>query len=100
MDARALRRCGALREGCWTRRLWSWTWSNGEAAGSIEVVADLARPEDRHLELIFRANGEPCRQRIEVEALPMRFGGLRYYFRCPRSGRRCEVLVSVNGYFA
>ena len=100
LDARTLRQRGVLQEGVYARRLWSWTWSNGEDAGSIEVVADLTRPEDRHLELIFRANGEPRRQRIEVEALPMRFGGLRYYFRCPRSGRRCEVLASVNGYFA
>jgi hypothetical protein len=30
----------------------------------------------------------------------MRYGGRRYYFLCPKHGRRCEVLPMVGGVFA
>jgi hypothetical protein len=39
-------------------------------------------------------------QEIQLESRPMRYGGRRYYFLCPKHGRRCEVLPMVGGVFA
>jgi hypothetical protein len=50
--------------------------------------------------LTYSANGEPKSQTISVEAEPCRFGGHRFYFRCPSNWRRCTVLACVNGTFA
>jgi len=45
----------------------------------------------------FNRNDEPVTQTIRLEAVPMRFGGWRWYARCPYSGRRCTTLVMPNG---
>ena len=39
-------------------------------------------------------------QAIVIVGLPCRFGGHRYYFLCPQTGRRCEVLYSGGRGFA
>ena len=43
---------------------------------------------------------DPRVQEIQLESRPMRYGGRRYYFLCPKHGRRCEVLPMVGGVFA
>ena len=101
LDIRALRRRGIVREGSRVWANWRWTWSGtNDDAGNINVTADLTDPNDRHVVLDFKADGDPRRQWIAIEARAMPYGGLRYYFRCPRTGDRCEVLGSVSGYFA
>ncbi|MBP7482059.1 MAG: hypothetical protein KA788_05935 [Lacunisphaera sp.] len=45
----------------------------------------------------FSHKGEQVTQNITLEAVPMRFGGWRWYARCPSSGRRCTTLVMPNG---
>lgn len=99
LDMRALRRRGLLREGCIISSPWRWTWNDGETAGTIEVMVDFSVSADRIIVLTYAAGGEARRERVRVEALPMRFGGFRYYFRCPVSGVRCEVLACAGGRF-
>ena len=48
----------------------------------------------------FNLNGDPRVQEIQLESRPMRYGGRRYFFLCPKHGRRCEVLSMVGGVFA
>ena len=48
----------------------------------------------------FNLNGEPRVQEIDLVSRAMRYGGRRYYFRCPRQGRLCEVLPMWGGVFA
>jgi hypothetical protein len=56
--------------------------------------------EDRRLILSYSANGEPRTVTVQLEAVPMRFGGFRYYAICPRTLRRCLVLPVVGGVVA
>lgn len=98
IDIRYLRRMGALREGGSTTGTLRWSL-HGRETGSIGYVVTL-KPDDRHLAITFSHKGENHRHVIRLEAVPMRFGGFRYYAFCPRWGRRCEVLPIVGGVIA
>jgi hypothetical protein len=99
LDMRHLRQRGMVRPGARTSAIWSWSRA-GEHTGSVGVAIDLRDPENRFAELTYSVGGEPRTRRITIEAIPCRYGGSRHYFRCPRSGRRCEVLCCVAGEFA
>ncbi|MBP7650028.1 MAG: hypothetical protein KA744_09290 [Phenylobacterium sp.] len=64
------------------------------------MSVNLVDPASGSLTIRFNLNGEPKVQTIDLVSVPMRFGGRRYYFVCPKHGRRCEVLPSVGGVFA
>lgn len=95
IDVRFLRKKGALREGESTAGTLRWS-RNGADVGSVGYVASL-RPDDRHLAISYSHKGQNHRHLIRLEAVPMRYGGFRYYAVCPRWGRRCEVLPIVGG---
>jgi hypothetical protein len=61
------------------------------------VVMD---PEDRRLILSYSTGGEARTVTVRLVAVPMRFGGFRYYALCPRTLRRCQVLPVVGGVIA
>lgn len=98
IDLRFLRKQGALREGKRASGTLRWT-RRGEPSGSMgyTVVMD---DEDRRLILSYATNGEARTVTIRLEAIPMRFGGFRYYALCPRTFRRCQVLPVVGGVVA
>lgn len=98
IDIRYLRRIGALREGGSTTGTLRWSL-HGRETGSVGYVVTL-QPDDRHLAITFSHKGENHRHVIRLEAVPMRFGGFRYYAFCPRWGRRCEVLPIIGGVIA
>ena len=98
IDLRFLRKQGALKEGHRAHGTLSWT-RRGRDAGSMAYIADLAS-EDRRLILSFNTNGEARTVTVQIEAVPMRFGGFRYYALCPRTLRRCLVLPVVGGVVA
>lgn len=102
LDIRSLRRAGYLRPGARASGIWSWS-CRGQPSGSIRFAIDLSEmsePMRGSAELSFSVNGEPRAQTVEVDGVPCRYGGWRYYFVCPRTGDRCEVLCGVGGYFA
>ncbi len=41
--------------------------------------------------------GEVHLEEVRVVSTPCRYGGRRYYFICPQSGARCELLISIHG---
>ena len=98
IDLRVLRRLGVLREGHTVSGTLHWT-RRGEPSGSMgyTVVMDA---EDRRLILSYSTGGEARTVTVQLEAVPMRFGGFRYYALCPRTLRRCEVLPVVGGLVA
>lgn len=101
LDIRALRRQGFLRPGAITAGTQRWTWvATGEEHGSVTVSVNLANPDAGLVTLTFRLDGGPREQVIRLIGVPMRYGGRRYYFLCPRQHRRCEVLPMVGGVFA
>lgn len=99
LDIRVLRRRGFLVPGAVTSGSQSWT-RRGEETGSVGVTVDLGNPDAGFVVVNFSLNGDPRSQRIELTSQAMRYGGRRYYFRCPKHGRRCEVLPMVGGVFA
>jgi hypothetical protein len=98
VDIRFLRKQGALREGQTVSGILRWT-CRGEPSGSMgfTVVMD---PEGRRLILSYSTGGEARTVTVQLDAVPMRFGGFRYYALCPRTLRRCLVLPVVGGVVA
>lgn len=101
LDIRVMRRQGFLKVGCITSGSQRWTRvATGEETGSVSVSINLAEPEQGRLTVDFLLNGERRSQVIHLESIPMRYGGRRFYFVCPLSGQRCEVLPLAKGLFA
>lgn len=101
LDIRVMRRRGFLTPGTITTGAQRWTWAaTGEQSGSVGVTVNLSDPTSGFMVIRFNLNGEPRVQEIGLASTPMRLGGRRYYFVCPRLGLRCEVLPMVGGLFA
>lgn len=101
LDIRAMRRQGFIRPGAATSGVLRWTWTaTGEETGSVSVTVNLAATDYGSVTVRFNLNGEPRVQEIDVVGRPMKYGGHRYYFRCPKHRRLCEVLPMVGGVFA
>lgn len=98
IDIRFLRSRGAFKEGRTTTGTLRWS-RHGTETGSVGWTVHLGSG-DRQMVVSFSCGGQSHRQVIRLEAVPMRFGGLRYYARCPRTGRRCEVLPIIQGVIA
>lgn len=99
LDIRVMRRRGFLRPGCIVSGTQSWS-RGGETTASVAVTVNLSDPAAGFVVVRFTLDGEPRVQQIDLAARPMRFGGRRYYFECPRLGDRCEVLPLLGGVFA
>lgn len=84
------------------RRVWSWT-SEGDAepraralvtlvlhahCGTARLQFDIAQPTHR--------TGQRD-QTVRLESTPCRFGGVRWWWVCPATGRRCATLYLPNG---
>ncbi|MBU6527594.1 hypothetical protein OGR47_11435 [Methylocystis sp. MJC1] len=66
----------------------SWAWWTSEGRTTASVGARVEGDENEaYLHLDYTLNGAPMRQRIRLEALPCRFGGVRWLAFCPRTGR-------------
>lgn len=101
LDLRVMRRQGFLVPGAVTSGVQRWTWAaTGEETGAVNVTVNLADPEAGFVVVRFNLNGEPHVQEIQLAWRPMRYGGRRYYFICPKQYRWCEVLPISGGIFA
>jgi hypothetical protein len=66
----------------------------------VLVTVDTTDPYDRFVELFHsRRDGSvaPEIYRVPLEATPQPFGGVRWWFLCPRTGRRCMKLYLPFG---
>lgn len=99
LDIRQLRQRGVVRAGWIVRTVWSWRRGDADC-GSVSLAACLADTHDAILTISYRVGELARTERVRLEAVPCRYGGHRFYFRCPASDRRCEVLALVNGRFA
>lgn len=94
-----LRKVGLLRPGYHATTLqWS---SRGQPSGSIGLEAHISPGEATYLRLHYTVNGEARHDyRVELEAVASNLpsaAGCRYYFRCPKTGRRATVLYLRSG---
>jgi hypothetical protein len=101
LDLRVMRRQGFLVPGTVTSGVQRWTRvATGEESGAVNVTVNLTDPERGFVVIRFTLDGDLSEQEIRLASLPMRYGGRRYYFICPKHGRRCEVMPVVGGVFA
>jgi hypothetical protein len=83
-------------------RRWWWTrHSEAEPWAEVEVALNLYR---EHGFATLRYNVEhwsrrtgPQAQRVQIVSTPCRFGGRRWWWLCPATGRRCAKLYLPNG---
>ncbi|MGH9643051.1 MAG: hypothetical protein ACRD3Q_11560 [Terriglobales bacterium] len=99
LDIRRLRRWQWVRPLAGVSGTICWS-ENGERSASIALAVDLMERDWGVARLNFSIDGQPRMQVIPIVSEPCRYGGRRFYFQCPRSGRRCEVLYCVGGVFA
>jgi len=98
LDMRALRRLGLVRAGeCMIDTL---RWSNGGLCAADGRDVDLSDIDVATVAITAQTSDGAIKQRVAIEAIPCRFGGHRFYFLCPDTGLRCEVLYLVHGRFA
>lgn len=78
----------------------SLTWSNtrtGEETASIGYEANLVSPEAAWARLHYTVNGTPKDYRVWIEASACNYGGERWWWICPLSGRRVVKLCLPPG---
>ncbi|MEQ1819198.1 MAG: hypothetical protein ABL871_11375 [Terricaulis sp.] len=100
LDIRLLRAWGFLEAGALTRGVVNWRM-RGVDLRPAQIATDLRSLRALRVTVVWRGIGGFLEtQSITIERTPCRFGGWRYYFVCPRLGRRCEVMPLLDGEFA
>lgn len=74
--------------------------SLGIELNRMQILLEIPTEDGGSAILWPAMHGNHRGQLIEIVSRPCRYGGERFYFVCPVSGRRCEVLALVNGVFA
>jgi hypothetical protein len=99
LDIRLLRRGRLLSPGfvtkctlCWSRR--------GVNVAQAAVKIDLTDGDAGSLTVAVTLNGLAWRQDVGICSRPMPYGGRRFYFQCPKTGKACDVVALVDGQFA
>lgn len=73
----------------------SWAWSSrGREIASIGYVWS---PQDAQLVLRYNCSGVPIEQRIRMTRSTPHYGGARWWFCCPFTGRRVRALFLPPG---
>lgn len=98
IDSRALARAGVLRPGARTVMRWM--------KGAEQTAAIAIRAQDGAVELAYRCRAhnrrlEHQQYSVCVESTACRFGGERFWFRCPEAqcGRRVAILYQSDQRF-
>ncbi|SLN18715.1 hypothetical protein [Oceanibacterium hippocampi] len=93
-----LRRDRLLRPGlAWQGTLVWRRVPSGEETASVAYRAYMLDGEAKRLELRYAVNGESRFQSIPLEWTRPGFGGRRWWFICPVSGRRVSTLMLPPG---
>lgn len=92
-----LKRWGMLQRHCMNRREPIWT-IDGEVAARLTIVADTDCLEAVPcLKITGVAFGRQIDCLVWLEAVDLPLGGERWYALCPKTGRRCAVLLLPPG---
>ena len=98
LGAAWLRSRGAIRAGCMVTGTASWTRRpSGELAASIWWEADLRDPAAPCVWLRYRAGAARVDEAVPLHRTAPNYGGTRWWFGCPRCGRRSATLYLPPG---
>jgi hypothetical protein len=82
-----------------TRVSGSWFWryeDEKEAHAWIRCTVLLVDEHQGTLILDYQRNGVPMHQLFALESTACRFGGRKWFAKCPVSGKRCSMLYSLG----
>lgn len=98
LDLGKLIRDRCIIPGEWVKGTLRWTSTRtGQTTASLGYEANMADPAAAWLRLTY-SHGDTSRDyRIELETTRPTYGGLRWWFTCPRTGRRASVLYLPPG---
>ncbi|MDO8649515.1 MAG: hypothetical protein Q7R81_07085 [Candidatus Peregrinibacteria bacterium] len=99
-----LRKSGYLCGWAWKTIRWN---CRGEPTGQITVkIATGSDGDNYYMELDYKTRSgdeewRPMDYRVRLESTPCRYGGKRWWFRCPvvRCNRRNSILYQSGDYF-
>lgn len=76
------------------------TWNrNGTKTGSISIISNTLN-DSPYIELDYKFNEEPRNYKVLIVSTPSNLGkGFIWYFRCPKTRKKCRKLYSISGYF-
>jgi len=91
-----------IKLGGWRAGSWAWSYEGQEPFAHLSYEANTVDPDDAWFRIVGRVNGEPVDYRIRLMTTRPHFGGIRWWFICPCSGRRAHKLHLAPGgkYFA
>lgn len=102
LDIKRLVEAQVIAPGRCRSGTWAWSYPEEEPYARISYEAHVIDPADAWFRISGRVNDEPVDYRIQLETTRPSFGGLRWWFICPCSGRRAAKLHLPPGgkYFA
>ncbi len=97
----ALAKAGYLKDGRYLGGGWEWS-RNGEKIASIGFTSDLTDINNPHIKLnytITKHDDEkvPIEYKVKLTKTYPNYGGVRYWFICPHTGRRVAKLYIGAG---
>ncbi len=92
LDLARLLRQGLAVPGALSRGSIVWTTTTGERRGTVGYEADLTTGDTGRMRLRYAAAGKPQDYFVSLTTTPCHYGGQRWWFLCPSSGRRCRKL--------
>lgn len=69
-----------------------WTTDAGERRAAIGYEADLTEGDMGRMRLDYTVSGKPQAYPVRLVTTACHYGGRRWWFLCPSSGRRCGKL--------
>lgn len=85
-----------------TQRIGGWSWrvvSTGEEISNIFYTSDLLEPHNMTLQLHYTTTATDTHHdyTISITRTPLHYGGHRYWFKCPYTGKRVTKLYLGAG---
>ena len=97
VDLAALKAAGALCDGKVMRATQEWHHDK-EKIARFTIAVDLSGASDAPcLRISGWAFDKAVYQRVALVALPMRFGGRKWFMICPHTGDRCRRMILPPG---
>jgi len=100
LDINRMVKQGSIQPDTYCNGSWIWTVKDtGEQTSSISYTSDTRDPRNMYLNVRYTivSTDEKHDYNIQIECTQLHFGGHRYWFVCPYTGRRVTKLYGAHG---